>query len=263
MTLPCSDLASALPILQQPFMPEALNVKCTATWPKGDPKNGLLVPFVDARTVAARLDHVAGAEWSTRFEFPSGDPNVALCYLTVLGTTRADVGKGGGFEVEKAAISDSLKRAAVQFGVSRYIYGLAAVTLTTSASENRPALKPKGSGKGRTLEVTPECVDWFRSTYARWLNSEKNRWGEPIDHHDEAGAVGDPAERLPVEATEPSQPELETEAKRAELEKRISDLNGGLPKGRGKGWLRALLKDASTAEEMAGVESKVKEYEDA
>jgi hypothetical protein len=43
------------------------------------------------------------------------------CRLTVLGVSKEDVGEGDSL---KAAFSDALKRAAVKFGVGRYLYRL-------------------------------------------------------------------------------------------------------------------------------------------
>ncbi|RTH01947.1 Rad52/22 double-strand break repair protein, partial [Thermus scotoductus] len=62
------------------------------------------------------------------------------CRLTILGITKEDVGEGDSL---KAAFSDALKRAAVKFGVSRYLYSLPSqwVDLDDSGNIHPKALK--------------------------------------------------------------------------------------------------------------------------
>lgn len=101
-----------------------------------DKKRALVVPYVDARTVLDRLDRVVGPEgWQDAYEvLADGERAVrdergerrerlveVKCRLTVLGVTKEDVGEGDSL---KAAFSDALKRAAVKFGVGRYLYRL-------------------------------------------------------------------------------------------------------------------------------------------
>ena len=68
------------------------------------------------------------ANWSTSFRVLSHEPWVVECTLTVCGACRADVGYSNAPDSEdetepaKAAYSDALKRAAVGFGVGRWLY---------------------------------------------------------------------------------------------------------------------------------------------
>jgi hypothetical protein len=85
--------------------------------------------YIDAREVMDRLDEVVGPEhWSTVFTVLDKDAAVVECRLTVHGVTKADAGypnnPGSDFEKEpfKAAYSDALKRAAVHFGIGRFLY---------------------------------------------------------------------------------------------------------------------------------------------
>lgn len=85
----------------------------------------LAVAYIDARTVAERLDQVVAGEWAFDWEEASG--GCVKGKLNIRGTIRCDVGEQGGGpqgKTLKAAVSDSLKRAAVQFGVGRYLYRL-------------------------------------------------------------------------------------------------------------------------------------------
>jgi hypothetical protein len=91
----------------------------------------LAVPFVDARVIQDRLDDVLGVMgWQDSYEcLPDG---AVVCRLRIrLGKewiTKEDVGGQSEQPDEgdrrKAAFSDALKRAAVKFGIGRYLYRL-------------------------------------------------------------------------------------------------------------------------------------------
>lgn len=91
----------------------------------------LALAYVDARVIQDRLDEVLGVEgWQDEYEtLPDGS---VVCKLRLrLGDewiTKMDVGGQSEQPDEgdrrKAAFSDALKRAAVKFGVGRYLYRL-------------------------------------------------------------------------------------------------------------------------------------------
>jgi hypothetical protein len=91
----------------------------------------LALAYVDARVIQDRLDEVLGAEgWQDSYRcLPDGS---VVCRLRLrLGdewVTKMDVGgpseQPDGGDRMKAAFSDALKRAAVKFGVGRYLYRL-------------------------------------------------------------------------------------------------------------------------------------------
>src|SRR5262249_26540804 len=89
----------------------------------------MALAYVDARVIQDRLDEVLGVEgWSDEYELlPDGSAVCRLrCKLGGEWLTKMDVGSpseqpDAGDRV-KAAFSDALKRAAVKFGVGRYLY---------------------------------------------------------------------------------------------------------------------------------------------
>lgn len=120
--------------LAEPFPPGEVQWRIEAL--SRDKKRALVVPYVDARTVLDRLDRVVGPEgWHDAYEVLADGERVVRdergerrerlvevkCRLTVLDITKEDVGEGDSL---KAAFSDALKRAAVKFGVGRYLYRL-------------------------------------------------------------------------------------------------------------------------------------------
>lgn len=143
-----------------------------------DKKRALLVAYVDARAVMDRLDSVCPNDWHFEIEVVSAAPGPTVKgRLTVLGQTREDIGeaaegypgpgpggpkrdddqRGGqpsegrdrGAGTLKAAASDALKRAAVHFGVGRYLYDLPLVWTDWDDARRAP------------LEV-PELPEWAR-----------------------------------------------------------------------------------------------------
>lgn len=88
--------------------------------------SGLALAYLTARHVMDRLDAVCGSEnWQDRYEFHGSR---TVCYLSIrIGdewVTKADGAGDSDVEAEKGAISDALKRAAVKWGIGRYLYDL-------------------------------------------------------------------------------------------------------------------------------------------
>lgn len=119
--------------LSKPFPESMVGLKVQTA--RGN--KGLVVAYIDARAVLDRLDEVVGpGGWHDEYEVladterQSGDRKERLvevkCRLTVSGVTKEDVGEGDSM---KAAFSDALKRAAVKFGIGRYLYSLPKVVV--------------------------------------------------------------------------------------------------------------------------------------
>jgi len=108
---------------------------------KGKPWATLLA-YINARAVMDRLDKVVGvSRWSTKYtpvELRVEDPKAGIkvhsgfvCELSIevepgVWVTKSDVSDLTDIESLKGGVSGALKRAAVQFGIGRYLYGLEA-----------------------------------------------------------------------------------------------------------------------------------------
>lgn len=114
---------------------------------RSDVKDGkpwaMMLAYIDNRAVMNRLDEVCGPEnwWNEYRTAPDGG---VLCGITI-NTSGGPVTKwdgAGNTEVEavKGGLSDSMKRAAVQWGVGRYLYCMKATFAEFSA---KGALKMK------------------------------------------------------------------------------------------------------------------------
>jgi hypothetical protein len=112
-----------------------------------DRKRALMVAYVDARAVMDRLDAVCPNDWTFEIEIitSAGVPTVKG-RLTVLGQTREDIGEAhgdGDAATLKAATSDALKRAAVHFGVGRYLYDLPLAWTEWDDARRAPVTPPE------------------------------------------------------------------------------------------------------------------------
>ena len=133
-----SKHAEILAALSAPFPPEVIRHRPGV--------GGKDLTWVDARTVAARLDEVLGVNgWDFAVE-PVGETSTVVGILTVRfpdGTVarRQDFGyeTGGSGESLKEAASDALRRCASLFGVARYLY---AGDRGSAGRVSAPALKP-------------------------------------------------------------------------------------------------------------------------
>ena len=92
-------------------------------WRKGQGGSGELV-YITARDVMDRLDQVFGIEgWATDFNYIGGRMICRLtCQVSGKVITKSDGADDSNIEGAKGGISDSLKRAAVQWGIGRYLY---------------------------------------------------------------------------------------------------------------------------------------------
>lgn len=119
MTLDLAALAAEFP--REAISWRAQNVTRAGT-------KAMALAYIDARDVMDRLDAVVGAaNWQDRYEVHGPK---TICYLSLRidgeWITKADGAGDSDVEAEKGAISDALKRAAVRWGIGRYLYALPA-----------------------------------------------------------------------------------------------------------------------------------------
>ena len=111
--------------LAEPFDPSLVSWRVGQISKKDNTKARALA-YLDARDVMRRLDEVVSpANWQDRYEFHGAR---TVCYLSLrIGgewITKADGAGDTDIEGEKGAISDALKRAAVKWGIGRYLYDI-------------------------------------------------------------------------------------------------------------------------------------------
>lgn len=115
--------------LKAPFPVEKLSwrVGQKSNWDKSKncpidtnkPVKAMMLVYIDARDVQDRLDEVCGVNWENEFKSVNGR---TTCKITINGKSREDGAGDTDFEAEKGGLSDAFKRAAVQWGIGRYLY---------------------------------------------------------------------------------------------------------------------------------------------
>lgn len=102
-----------------------------------DKPSGMALAYVDGRTIMDRLDTVVGPmNWSTKFI--THDKGI-LCELSLcIGgqwVTKTDGADNTDIEAVKGGISSALKRAAVSWGMGRYLYDLPTIWVELEPSK--------------------------------------------------------------------------------------------------------------------------------
>lgn len=111
--------------LAAPFQPEAIHWRAQTLTKNKD--KALALAYLDARDVMDRLDEVAGPEnWQDSYvETVKGR---VVCTLSIRSgdqwISKSDGAGDTAVEGEKGGISDAFKRAAVKWGIGRYLYDL-------------------------------------------------------------------------------------------------------------------------------------------
>jgi hypothetical protein len=137
--------------LLAPFPPERV---------KARKQSGITLHYIDARTVMDRLDETVGPDnWSDNYRELDGR---IICELTVLGVTKMDGAEDSKIEAKKGGLSDAFKRAAVKFGIGRYLYDGKNPAHVYNEYNNKSVTKPKAKlpieeSYNKALEVLATC----------------------------------------------------------------------------------------------------------
>lgn len=119
--------------LKAPFKPEDIEWKPQSASERNGQISVLVVPYLNARAIMDRLDEVCGPMWKSEFEQMSlntskGTKEGFSCRLAIKiedeWISRVDGAEVSDIESIKGGHSNALKRAAVQWGIGRYLYEL-------------------------------------------------------------------------------------------------------------------------------------------
>ena len=108
--------------LREPFPPERISWRVGST--NKDKTKGMALAFIDARDVQDRLDEVCGPDnWQNRYSHAS-EKTICEIGLKIDGewVWKSDGSGDTDFEAEKGSLSGAFKRAAVKWGIGRYLY---------------------------------------------------------------------------------------------------------------------------------------------
>lgn len=166
--------------LAAPFPAEYVEWRIGATnqkWRKdGEPLKGTPLCYIDARCVMDRLDTVCGPDgWQCNYS--AGINSSIVCNLGVRmppahGSPygewlwKADGAGATDMEGEKGMLSDALKRAAVRWGIGRYLYEIKAPRIDLEQ-------------RGQTAVIPEASYKQLNEIYEK--AAQKFGWGSPTD----------------------------------------------------------------------------------
>jgi len=110
--------------LERPFPANKIHWRCGAR--TKDKTKGIPLAYIDARDVMKRLDDVAGFNWQCRYNLAEGGLLICEIGLKIEDEWlwRANGAGDTQVEAEKGKASDAFKRAAVMWGIGRYLYSI-------------------------------------------------------------------------------------------------------------------------------------------
>jgi hypothetical protein len=151
--------------LCRPFQPQAIDWRVGNT--KADKTQGMALAYMDARAAMDRLDEVVGpANWQCQYT-PAGP--IMICAIGIKFDDWVWKQDGAGatdIEGEKGALSDAFKRAAVRWGVGRYLYDIEAPWVD---------IEPRGKSFRFTEASLKKLEDYYETEI------RKMGWGNPTD----------------------------------------------------------------------------------
>lgn len=127
--------------LSAPFPPSRISWRVGST--TKDKAKGLAFGYIDARDVMERLDEVCGpANWQNNY---TGVGAAIVCNIGIRledgWVWKSDGAGATDVEAEKGMMSDAFKRAAVRFGIGRYLYDIPATWVEIEAAGNSYRIK--------------------------------------------------------------------------------------------------------------------------
>lgn len=181
--------------LSMPFAPEDLEWRLQQT--NEDQERGLAVPYVTNRAIQDRLDDVVGPEnWYNDFKpwHANGKKESQICGIAIFFEehggfiTKWDGAEDTDIEAIKGGLSDSMKRAAVQWGIGRVLYKMGIVWVKVEKrgrswiikDSERPRLDKAYTDLLKRLNLTPAKPGGLQSDLTpRWDNNTQQPPKDP------------------------------------------------------------------------------------
>jgi hypothetical protein len=134
--------------LSAPF--EDSDLEWRLQWTNAEKTSGTAVPYVTNRAIQNRLDSVVGIDgWKNEYIpwHSDGKKSSQLCGISVWiaergeWLTKFDGAEDSDIESVKGGLSDSMKRAAVQWGIGRYLYTMSTVFVEVDSKGKTPKIR--------------------------------------------------------------------------------------------------------------------------
>lgn len=125
------------------------------------------VAYIDARYVQDLLDEVCGQDkWQVKYEEHKGNMFASLGIFcpTIGWVWKSDCGTESNIEKQKGEASDAFKRAAVMWGIGRFLYSLDVIVLPVKEdgkdSKGNPKYSPYSEKKGKFIKSGADITEW-------------------------------------------------------------------------------------------------------
>lgn len=152
--------AERLRLLGEPFGPDELEWRVGRTGEGGRGPWVHVLAYQTSRAVMDRFDAVCGPEnWVNEFRAGPGGGVICRISVNIEGTgwiAKEDGAENTDIEAVKGGLSGSMKRAAVQWGCGRYLYGLEESFGVVHEYGHHTA----GKGQGKFRWNPPPLPDW-------------------------------------------------------------------------------------------------------
>lgn len=147
--------------LREPFEADDIEWRVGQAGKSGERIWARLLAYITNRAIMNRLDEVCGPEnWQNEFKVAPNDPKgeSLLCGLSIRvngeWVTKWDGAGNTDIESVKGGISDSMKRAGVQWGIGRYLYDLGESWASDCTAEKPAKNDMRNWNSGKTKDGT-------------------------------------------------------------------------------------------------------------
>lgn len=158
--------------LREPFAAKDIEWRLQSCGEKNGAIWAMCLAYVTARAIQDRLDEVCGPEnWKN--EYTKAPDSGILCGISIRcgeeWVTKWDGAENTDVEAVKGGLSGALKRAAVQWGIGRYLYNL---------EEGFATVSDRGEYRGQTKDKKP--FKWSPPALPAWaLPAGESRKAQP------------------------------------------------------------------------------------
>lgn len=156
--------------LQAPFADQDIEWRAQQSGVNGNKYWAILLAYVNNRAIQERLDNVVGVDkWRNSYEkAPDGGVMCGLSLKFDEWITKFDGAENTAMEAVKGGLSGAMKRAAVQWGIGRYLYNLDTTIVSlyeTKQNDTDLLINVKVKQEGREVRKRmyckrPKLPDW-------------------------------------------------------------------------------------------------------
>jgi len=158
-------------LLSAPFDPADIEWRIQRADAKAAKPWAQVLAYVTNRAIQDRLDNVIGPnKW--RNEFTNAPDGGVMCGIGIKfgdeWVTKYDAAENTAIEAVKGGMSNAMKRAAVQWGIGRYLYNLEATFVPLVA------IKPAAAHQRYYDKVTNKTLFWALPQMPEWALPKKD-----------------------------------------------------------------------------------------